>query len=123
MDKVVVAKLAVEGGGVTVYGIEQPGGWVFWQEGISMHLDENDDEDWRPWRSEPVSDLSKALPDIWLLMYPLLIHRTFLPWFRQHYERGREQLSVDERQMQEKHLHSQWQAALAGRTSVTGHDE
>ena len=58
MDKVVIAGMGVEGGGVTVYGRRAGGVWSFWQEGSSMDLDENDDEVWREWSSDPVPDLA-----------------------------------------------------------------
>ena len=45
-DKVLVAEIAVEGGGQSVFGKRCEGGWSFWTEGTSMDLDENDDEVW-----------------------------------------------------------------------------
>ncbi len=83
MDKVVIARMGVEGGGVTIYGRQVDGAWSFWQEGSSMDLDENDDEVWRVWSSDPVSALSAALSDKWWQMYPKEVHPEFVaqpPW-------------------------------------------
>ena len=44
MDKVVVADIGMEGGGITIYGIRSDGAWSFWTEGTSIDLDENDHE-------------------------------------------------------------------------------
>jgi len=54
-----------------------------------MDLDENDDEVWRSWSSDPVADLDLVLPREWTLFYPLAIHPEFLAWFRDAYEKSR----------------------------------
>src|SRR5262249_5475478 len=87
MDKVVIVGMGVEGGGVTIYGRRTDGVWSFWQEGSSMDLDENDDEVWRGWSSDPVSDLSAALPGKWWMMYPTEVHPEFVTQLRREYER------------------------------------
>ena len=61
MDKVLIADIGVEGGGVTIFGKMSESVWSFWTEGTSMDLDENDDEVWRSWSSEPVSGCSLPL--------------------------------------------------------------
>jgi hypothetical protein len=69
-DKLLIAKVGVEGGGHSVYGKRCNGGWSFWTEGTSMDLDENDDEVWRSWSSDRVADLDLVLPRKWPLFYP-----------------------------------------------------
>src|SRR3954447_5803984 len=94
-EKLVVARIGVEGGGSTIYGRQSDAGWSFWTEGTSMDLDENDDEVWRSWSSEPVTRLDLLLPKDWPIFYPLEIHPGFLAWFRQAYEKARASLSPD----------------------------
>jgi hypothetical protein len=79
-EKEVVLKLGVEGGGATVYRTPlASGGWQFHVEGSSMFLDENDDEDWRSWISEPVQTIEEALRSIaadgsWVFYHPITAH-------------------------------------------------
>ena len=73
MDKVLVAKLGVEGGGCSIYGREAVGSWSFWQEGSSLDLDENDEEVVRSWTTEPVPDLGLAMPKEWPLYHLLKV--------------------------------------------------
>src|SRR4051794_23438420 len=64
-DKEPILKLGVEGGGATVYRTPLgSGGWQFHVKRSSMYLDENDDEGWRSWRSEPVLSVEEALRSI-----------------------------------------------------------
>jgi len=86
----VIVEMGVEGGGVTIYGRQVEGVWSFWREGISLCLDENEDEDWRSWTSDPVSDLSLALSDKWYMMSPIEVHPDFVAQLRSEYERCRE---------------------------------
>ncbi len=62
MDNIVVANLALEGGGPTVFGRQEGDHWVFWREGTSISLDANDEEVWRSWATEPVAKPSAAVP-------------------------------------------------------------
>ncbi len=78
MEKILVTSMGVEGGGVKVYGRHIDGVWSFWQEGSSMYLEENDDEAWRSWTSDPVPELSLALPEQWYTMYPTHVHPDFV---------------------------------------------
>ncbi len=87
MDKVLIADLGLEGGGATIYGRQQHGTWFFWLEGTSMDLDENDDEIWRSWSSQPVQDLSLVLPKEWPLFYPSKLNPEFFDWFRKNYDK------------------------------------
>jgi hypothetical protein len=106
MEKVIVVDLGVEGGGATIYGDQNEGVWSFWQEGSSLSLDENDDECWTNWRTDPVSDLEQALPGAWLMMYPMKIQPAFLPWFLTQYEARRADLPEEERRIHDEHLQS-----------------
>ncbi len=47
MDKVHIASIGMEGGGVTVFGKKSESARLFWTEGTSIDLDENDEEVWR----------------------------------------------------------------------------
>ena len=64
MDQITVADLGVEGGGLTIYRKQAEGSWSFWTKGSPIALDENDDEDWRYWTTDPVADLSPSFPPI-----------------------------------------------------------
>jgi hypothetical protein len=89
MENVVIVEMGVEGGGATIYGHQVSGAWTFWQEGTSMFLDDNDDEDWRSWTSEPVSELSLALPKNWWTMYATTVNPEFASQLRREYDRCR----------------------------------
>ncbi len=108
MDKITVADLGVEGGGLTIYGKQAGVSWSFWTEGTSMALDENDDEEWRSWTTEPVADLNSVLPADWPLFYPTKIHPEFRGWFRDHYEMACSMLRADLREHQIAHLGNVW---------------
>src|SRR5262249_26523413 len=79
-EKEVVLELGVEGGGATVFRTPLgSGGWQCDVEGTSMYLDENDDEGWRSWRSEPVLSVEEALRSVaddgsWVFFYPVTVH-------------------------------------------------
>jgi hypothetical protein len=66
--------MGVEGGGTTIFGTQAEGVWSFWTQGTSMNLDENDDEVWRSWSSEPESSLDLVVPHDWPVFYPSKIH-------------------------------------------------
>jgi hypothetical protein len=112
MDKVLIAAMGIEGGGVTIYGRHSEGAWMFWDEGTSIGLDENDDEIWRSWSSKPVSTLDLVLPKGWPMFYPSEVHPDFLDWFREAYEKNRAVMSVDQRRYQENHKHERWSEVL-----------
>jgi hypothetical protein len=86
VDKIEIASMGVEGGGETIYGRKIDGVWSFWREGSGMDLDENDNEIWRGFSSDPVPTLSEALRDIWWKMYPIGINPQFLDKLRQEYK-------------------------------------
>lgn len=108
MDKVIIADIGVEGGGITIYGSRSDGVWSFWTEGSSMYLDDNDDEAWRSWTSEPVSSLDLVVPKDWPIFYPSKIHPDFVEWFRASYDKVCESLPDDRRRYQDKHRHGHW---------------
>ena len=112
MDKMLVAKIGVEGGGLTIYGREADGSWSFWTEGSSWGLDENDDEVVRSWSSEPVADLGLIVPPEWPTYHSLTIHPDFMDWFRDHYEGARASLSPELREMQAEYQHRRWAETL-----------
>ncbi len=108
MDKVVVADIGMEGGGITIFGIRSDGAWSFWTEGTSIDLDENDREVWRSWSSERVSSLDLVLPKDWPVFYPIKIHPDVEGWFRTNYEAARASLPEEERRYQENRRHGHW---------------
>ncbi len=87
MDKVVIVKLRFEGGGVTICGRQTDGVWSLWKEAGAMYFDENDEENWRFWSSDPVSELSELLPKEWWMLSPIEIHPEFVAPLRREYER------------------------------------
>jgi hypothetical protein len=86
MDKIKVVELAVEGGGCTIFGQYSEGHWLFWEEGSSFGLGENDDEEVRSWKSEPTESLEEVLPTDWPYFNPVSVHPEFVSWFRVHFE-------------------------------------
>ena len=112
MDKVLIAEIGVEGGGITIYGSQSNGVWSFWTEGTSMDMDENDDEVWRSWSSEPVSSLDLVVPHDWPMFHPSKIHPDFVKWFREAYERARSMLPEDQLRYQNNHCHGRWLEVL-----------
>ena len=80
-----------------------------------MDLDENEDEFWRSWSSEPVSSLDLVLPDEWHRFHPVKIHPDFLEWFRAAYEKARSTLPEDQRRYHDEHR----QAAKALAATLT----
>ena len=112
MDKVLIAALLVEGGGIMIYGSQSHGVWSFWIEGSSMDLDENDDEVWRSWSSEPVSNLDLVVPKDWPNFSPSNIHPEFAGWFREAYEKARGTLPEDQRRDHDGHRRGRVAEAL-----------
>jgi hypothetical protein len=77
-----------------------------------MDLDENDDEVWRSWSSEPVSSLDLVVPKDRTMFYPSKLHPDFVAWFREAYEKARTTLSEDQHRYQDKHRHEHWLEVL-----------
>ncbi len=75
-----VLELGVEGGGAAIHRTTlASGGYQFHVEGNSLCLDENDDEEWRHWTTEPVGTVQHALrlidkDGLWILFYPISVH-------------------------------------------------
>jgi hypothetical protein len=82
-----VIRLGIEGGGNDIFRTPRPsGGWQFHVEGSSMDMDENDDEVWRYYASEPFSTIEEALRSIsengaWVCYYPCEIHADYRKFF------------------------------------------
>ncbi len=112
MDQITVADLGVEGGGLTIYGRQEVGSWVFWTEGSSIAMDENDVDEWRSWTTEPVADLNSLLPAEWPLFFPMEIHPEFKGWFRDRYEMACSMLRTDLREHHIAHLGKEWRRVL-----------
>ncbi len=112
MDKVLIADIGIEGGGVTIFGRKPEGAWLFWTEGTSIDLDENVDEVWRSWSAAPVNDLDLVLPGDWPLFHPVQIHSDFLEWFRAAYEKARQTLPDHARRYHDEHRHRRWREPL-----------
>jgi hypothetical protein len=104
--------MGVEGGGITIYGSQSNGVWSFWTEGSSMYLDDNDDEAWQSWTSEPVNSLDLVLPKDWPIFYPSEIHPDLVDWYRANYYTVKASMPEHERRSQEKHWHGCWSEAL-----------
>jgi hypothetical protein len=114
VDAITVAHLGVEGGGLTIYGRELDGTWSFWASGQTIALDDNDDEEWREWTTEPVADLNSLLPAEWPLFFPIEIHPGFRKWFWVQYASAREALPDDLKQNQARHQDRPWKQLLEG---------
>lgn len=88
MNKTLILSIGGEGGGADIYGALENGAWTFWREGTYMDWDENDDEIWRAYTTEPVPDLLAALPDNWWMWYPTdPPHVDFVDRLREEYDR------------------------------------
>lgn len=92
MDKVTVAELVVEGGGITIFGQEIEGRWLFWEEGSSFGLDENDEEEYRHWESERKESFEELIPKDWPGFRPVLIHPDFVSWFAERFDQAVNQM-------------------------------
>ena len=112
MDKVLIADIGVEGGGVQIFGEKSNGVWSFWTEGTSIDLDENEDEVWRFWSSKPVSSLELVLPNDWVLFHPVEIHPDFLDWFRENYDEAVLSRPQDQRRYHDEHRRWRWLKVL-----------
>lgn len=127
MYSIEVASLGLEGGGAQVGGRVVDGEWRFAQSGSAMDMDEDDNEFWNSWRKDEVSDVGKALPDIWAIMYPVKIHPHFIPWFRAAYASAVWTIPEHLRESHLRNNHNQWATllgcqAIAHRWIETGYD-
>lgn len=82
-NKEIVLELGVEGGGANIFRTRsRTGDWQFHVEGNAMDVDENDEEVWRSWCTEPVSNIEDALRAVaddgcWVLSWPTKIHTEY----------------------------------------------
>jgi hypothetical protein len=117
VDKVLVAAMGLGGGSFGVYGRQKDGIWSFWREGCSMaDLDEDGNDIWTSWVSEPVPELSLAVPSGWPLYYPQEIDHAFLNWFRNNYDNACSQLVETHQNYQWKSKYRKWMRVLYGKT-------
>ncbi len=116
MDKVLVVVVGLEGGGVYVYGRQKDGIWSFWVEDSYMVLDEDLNDSWQGWVSDPVEDLSLAMPPSWPLNSPREINPVFLDWFRNKYDEACSQLAEHCQRSHRQGGHRKWMWMLNGKT-------
>ena len=96
MNKTLILKIGGEGGGADVYGALDNGTWTFWLEGTHMDWDENDEEIWRSYTTEPVPDFLAALPDNWWMWCPTdPPHVDFVDRLREEYDRCSKTMGED----------------------------
>jgi hypothetical protein len=107
-NTLLIADLGLEGGGLAIHGKRSELGWISWAEGTTIALDENDDETWKSWSSEPTADLARLLPADWTMFYPLATDPAFRSWFRQAYDTSRRSLPPELRRVQEVDRHGCW---------------
>lgn len=84
-SKEVVVELAAEGGGETIFRRQTENGWVYWSDGNSMDIDEDDVDYVRSWHSPETGNFSDLLPSIWPYLSALQIHPEWRDWFREAY--------------------------------------
>jgi hypothetical protein len=117
MDKVLVVEYGLEGGCIAIYGRQQDGIWSFWREGCAMaDVDEEGNDLWRFWESEPVQELSAALSEDWPLYCPGEINPVFLDWFRNNYDKARSQLVDTHQNFRRNSWHERWMRLLSEST-------
>ncbi len=78
-------------------------------------MDENDDEYWKEWSTDPGADLSLLAPAKWPLFYPCEIHPEFRAWFRDRYKEACWMLREDLKAGQFKHLDYLRRAVFEGK--------
>jgi hypothetical protein len=77
-----VLELGAEGGGTTIYRTPlSSGGWLFYESGSSMLIDEDMDEAWIPWTGKTYTTFEEALASIlkndWTFWVPISMHRDY----------------------------------------------
>jgi hypothetical protein len=88
MDNILILSIGGEGAGADIYGAHEGSDWTFWREGACMDFDENDEEVWRSYTTEPVSDFLSALPMHWWMLCPTdPPHAAFVDRLREEYAR------------------------------------
>jgi hypothetical protein len=112
MNELLIASIALEGGGADIYGKQDGGVWSFWMVGSSIGQDRDEGEDWRSWSSEPVPRLEDALPRDWVLFSPVKVHPDFVAWFREAYRSARAALSDEMEARRARHTYERWVRVL-----------
>jgi len=79
-EKELVLEVGCEGGGGEIFRVwSNDEKWTFFSTGSSMYLDDNDDEAWKEWRSDPSESLIEALNefisgDQLMFFHPVFVH-------------------------------------------------
>ncbi len=114
-QKELIVELGAEGGGGELYRVKtETGGWVYQSGGSSMYLDDNDDESWREWTSEPSSELNEAVTMLykqWFTLYPISIHPEYRAQIWQLVQFQAEQSEKDSDQNWSNYNLSRWREA------------
>lgn len=98
-----VLKIGVEGGGLDLFRFKTSDGkWYFCTEGSSISLDDNDDEEWISWKTEPVESLAEGIGSFKLgyqifHFQPILIHPEIRAELKRYLENLYESLSTEEK--------------------------
>lgn len=108
-EPVLIASLAVEEGGVWIYGSFEKGRWSYWQQGNAICLKDDGAEALSERRSQPSSELSKVIPNYWVQMHPLSIHPDYVYWFRISYDAEVSKLRDEIRENQRDCRNPEWQ--------------
>ena len=114
VERETVLELSVDGGGATIFRTRSDAGeWSFHVEGSSLYLDENDDEVWRSWSTEPVHSLEVALlevmgGDAWVFAYPFAIHPEYRTVLSKLVQAAVAKLPAKQKQMR-RHQLAEWQ--------------
>ena len=81
----VVVELATEGGGETIFRCRSRNGWVYWSDGSTIDMDEDDVDFVRDWHCSETEDFFVLLPSFWPHLSPLQIHPEWRDWFWKSY--------------------------------------
>ena len=84
-EKELILDITCEGGGQKTFGRKDQSEWVFWSEGSSMDLDEDDVDYTSSWNTPEASDFLGTLPDKWISFHPLFLHPEFASQLKQAY--------------------------------------
>lgn len=100
----IVFELAFEGGGIEVTQFTTAEGKVYFRNsGASMRLDDNDDEEWVDWQSDPTTSFEGALRDLKmgrdiLCISPIRLHRDYSELVCRHIEAVLADVTSDDRE-------------------------
>ncbi len=77
-NPILIAEYGVEGGGETIFGRKQDGAWLFWTEGSSGGiLDDELDDPVREWKTDERAELASLVPDWFHFAHPIALHPEF----------------------------------------------